>query len=93
MQDVLKTLQKAVNAAVVVAEEPEVWLVLLGSSFWGKTHHRDYAHLPTVITSTLKPISFAVNYSGLWNDINDATKSRMGRYKPTHNHSHHIPAQ
>ncbi|MGC8855253.1 MAG: ATP-binding protein [Anaerolineae bacterium] len=34
----LKTLRKAVNAAVTFAEEPEGWLVLLGGSFCGKTH-------------------------------------------------------
>ncbi len=153
-QDDLKTLRKAVNAAVTFAEEPEGWLVLLGDSFSGKTHlvtaignyridlggqailvevadlldymrqtfrptsdvsfdrrfneikttpllildnlkesgassiwaedklyqilnHRYYAHLPTVITSTLKPEAFAINYSGLWNKILDATKSQI----------------
>lgn len=153
-QDDLKTLRKAVNAAVAFAEEPEGWLVLLGGSFCGKTHlaaaignyridlggqallvevadlldylrqtfrpasdvsfdrrfneikttpllilddlkesgtssvwaedklyqilnHRYYAHLPTVITSTLKPESFAVHYPGLWNKILDAAKSQV----------------
>jgi DNA replication protein DnaC len=153
-QEDVKTLRKAVNAAVMFAEEPEGWLVLLGGSFCGKTHlaaaignyridlggqailvevadlldymrqtfrptsdvsfdrrfneikttpmlilddlkesgtssvwaedklyqilnHRYYAHLPTVITSTLKPESFAVNYPGLWNKILDATKSQV----------------
>ncbi|GAB4503219.1 MAG: hypothetical protein Fur0043_02110 [Anaerolineales bacterium] len=153
-QDDLKTLRKAVNAAVAFAEEPEGWFVLLGDSFCGKTHlaaaignyridlggqallvevadlldymrqtfrptsdvsfdrrfneikttpllilddlkesgassvwaedklyqilnHRYYAHLPTVITSTLTPESFAVNYPGLWNKILDATKSQI----------------
>ena len=37
-QEDLKTLRKAVNAAVMFAEEPEGWLVLLGYSFCGKTH-------------------------------------------------------
>lgn len=153
-QEDLKTLRKAVTAAIAFAEEPEGWFVLLGSSFCGKTHlaaaignyridlggqallvevadlldymrqtfrptsdvsfdrrfneikttpmlilddlkesgtssvwaedklyqilnHRYYAHLPTVITSTLKPDSFAVNYPGLWNKILDATKSQV----------------
>jgi len=153
-QEDVKTLRKAVNAAVMFAEEPEGWLVLLGGSFCGKTHlaaaignyridlggqailvevadlldymrqtfrptsdvsfdrrfneikttpmlilddlkesgtssvwaedklyqilnHRYYAHLPTVITSTLKPDSFAVNYPGLWNKILDASKSQV----------------
>lgn len=153
-QEDVKTLRKAVNAAVTFAEEPEGWLVLLGGSFCGKTHlaaaignyridlggqailvevadlldymrqtfrptsdvsfdrrfneikttpmlilddlkesgtssvwaedklyqilnHRYYAHLPTVITSTLKPDSFAVNYPGLWNKILDASKSQV----------------
>ncbi len=34
----MKTLRKAVNAAMAFAEEPEGWLVLLGESFCGKTH-------------------------------------------------------
>ncbi len=153
-QEDLKTLRKAVHAAVNFAEEPEGWLVLLGGSFCGKTHlaaaignyridlggqailvevgdlldylrqtfspksdvsfdrrfheikstpllilddlkesgassvwaedklyqvlnHRYYAHLPTVITSTLKPDAFAVNYPGLWNKILDAAKSQV----------------
>ncbi len=153
-QEDLKTLRKAVTAAIAFAEEPEGWFVLLGSSFSGKTHlaaaignyridlggqallvevadlldymrqtfrptsdvsfdrrfneikttpmlilddlkesgtssvwaedklyqilnHRYYAHLPTVITSTLKPDSFAVNYPGLWNKILDTTKSQI----------------
>ncbi len=153
-QEDLKTLRKAVNAAITFAEEPEGWLVLLGGSFCGKTHlaaaignyridlggqailvevgdlldylrqtfspksdvsfdrrfheikstpllilddlkesgassvwaedklyqvlnHRYYAHLPTVITSTLKPDAFAVNYPGLWNKILDAAKSQV----------------
>jgi DNA replication protein DnaC len=174
-QEDLKTLRKAVTAAIAFAEEPEGWFVLLGSSFSGKTHlaaaignyridlggqallvevadlldymrqtfrptsdvsfdrrfneikttpmlilddlkesgtssvwaedklyqilnHRYYAHLPTVITSTLKPDSFAVNYPGLWNKILDATKSqihvidmppyrRMSKGKSTHKKS------
>ncbi len=53
------------------------------SSVWAEDklyqilNHRYYAHLPTVITSTLKPDSFAVNYPGLWNKILDATKSQV----------------
>jgi DNA replication protein DnaC len=53
------------------------------SSVWAEDklyqilNHRYYAHLPTVITSTLKPDSFAVNYPGLWNKILDATKSQI----------------
>ena len=48
------------------------------SSVWAEDklyqvlNHRYYAHLPTVITSTLKPDAFAVNYPGLWNKILDA---------------------
>ena len=50
------------------------------SSVWAEDklyqvlNHRYYAHLPTVITSTLKPDAFAVNYPGLWNKILDADK-------------------
>ncbi len=153
-QEDIKTLHKAVNAAVTFAEEPEGWLVLLGGSFSGKTHlaaaignyridlggqavlvevadlldymrqtfrpasdvsfdrrfneikttpmlilddlkesgtssvwaedklyqilnHRYYARLPTVITSTLKPDSFAINYPGLWNKVLDASKQQV----------------
>ncbi len=53
------------------------------SSVWAEDklyqilNHRYYAHLPTVITSTLKPDAFAVNYPGLWNKILDATKSQI----------------
>ncbi len=71
------------------------------SSVWAEDklyqilNHRYYAHLPTVITSTLKPESFAVNYPGLWNKILDASKSqvhvvdmppyrRMGKGKTAH---------
>jgi len=148
----LKTLRKAVNAAVMFAEKPEGWLVLLGPSFCGKTHlaaaignyridlggqailveiselldymrqtfrptsevsfdrrineikttpmlilddlkesgissvwaedkliqilnYRYYAHLPTVITSTLRPEAFALSYPGMWNKILDAGRS------------------
>jgi len=39
--------------------------------------HRYYANLPTVITSTLKPDEFAVNYPGLWNKILDAEKAQV----------------
>ncbi len=37
-QEDIKTLRRAVSAAVAFAEEPNGWLVLLGSSFCGKTH-------------------------------------------------------
>jgi DNA replication protein DnaC len=53
------------------------------SSVWAEDklyqvlNHRYYAHLPTVITSTLKPDAFAVNYPGLWNKILDAAKSQV----------------
>jgi len=150
----LTSLRKAVHAAVMFAEEPEGWLVLLGGSYCGKTHlaaaignyridlggqailveladlldylrqtfrptsdvsfdrrfneikatpllilddlkesgassvwaedklyqilnHRYSTNLPTVITSTLKPEAFAVNYPGLWNKILDQTKSQL----------------
>ncbi len=150
----IKTLRKAVNAAVMFAEEPGGWMVLLGGSFSGKTHlaaaignhrialggqammvevselldymrqtfrptsevpfdrrfheikntpmlilddlkesgassvwaedklyqiinHRYYANLPTVITSTMKQDTFAVNYPGLWNKILDQSKSQI----------------
>jgi len=73
------------------------------SSVWAEDklyqilNHRYYAQLPTVITSTLKPDPFAVNYPGLWNKILDATKSqvhvidmppyrRMGRGKSAAGH-------
>ncbi len=39
--------------------------------------HRYYAHLPTVITSTLDPDSFAKSYPGLWNKILDPTKCQV----------------
>lgn len=50
------------------------------SSVWAedKLHqilnHRYYADLPTVITSTLDPESFAKSYPGLWNKILDSNK-------------------
>ncbi len=53
------------------------------SSVWAEDklyqvlNHRYYAHLPTVITSTLNPDTFAVNYPGLWNKILDVTKSQV----------------
>jgi DNA replication protein DnaC len=37
-QDDAKSLRSAVQTAVMFAEEPEGWLVLLGDSFCGKTH-------------------------------------------------------
>jgi DNA replication protein DnaC len=152
-QEDLKSLRKAVNAAVMFAEEPEGWLVLLGDSFCGKTHlaaaignyrialggqavmvevsdlldylrqtfspksdvsfdrrfieikstsmlildnlkesgsssvwaedklyqilnYRYYAHLPTVIISSLRQEAFALNYPSLWNKILDAERSQ-----------------
>ncbi|PKN93353.1 MAG: hypothetical protein CVU44_10715 [Chloroflexi bacterium HGW-Chloroflexi-6] len=39
--------------------------------------HRYHANLPTVITSTLDPDSFAKNYPGLWNKILDPTRSQI----------------
>jgi DNA replication protein DnaC len=53
------------------------------SSIWAedKLHqilnYRYYAHLPTVITSALKPEDFAVNYPALWNKILDTTNSQV----------------
>jgi len=37
-KDDVKSLRDAVHTAVMFAEEPEGWLVLLGGSFCGKTH-------------------------------------------------------
>ncbi len=39
--------------------------------------HRYYDRLPTVITSTLDPDSFAKSYPNLWNRILDATKCEV----------------
>jgi len=53
------------------------------SSVWAedKLHqilnHRYYAHLPTVITSTLDPDSFSKSYPSLWNKILDTNKSQI----------------
>jgi DNA replication protein DnaC len=53
------------------------------SSVWAedKLHqilnHRYYAHLPTVITSTLDPDSFSKSYPSLWNKILDPGKCRV----------------
>lgn len=53
------------------------------SSVWAeeKLHqllnYRYYAELPTVITSTLHPDEFALNYPALWNKLLDATKSQV----------------
>jgi DNA replication protein DnaC len=52
------------------------------SSVWAEDklyqilNYRYYAHLPTVITSTLTQDAFSVNYPGLWNKILDATKGQ-----------------
>jgi len=40
-------------------------------------NHRYYDRLPTVITSTLDPDSFAKSYPNLWNRILDATKCEV----------------
>jgi DNA replication protein DnaC len=53
------------------------------SSTWAedKLHqilnHRYYSNLPTVITSTLDPESFAKGYPSLWNKILDAKKCQL----------------
>ncbi len=53
------------------------------SSVWAENKlyqiltHRFYAHLPTVITSVLKPELFESNYPSLWNRICDTTKARV----------------
>ncbi|MFN8403861.1 MAG: hypothetical protein U0V48_09920 [Anaerolineales bacterium] len=39
-------------------------------------NHRYYASLPTVITSTLDPESFAKSYPSLWNKLLDTSKCR-----------------
>lgn len=40
-------------------------------------HYRYYADLPTVLTSTLTPDEFALNYPGLWNKLLDPLKSQV----------------
>ncbi|WKZ47616.1 MAG: ATP-binding protein [Anaerolineales bacterium] len=53
------------------------------SSVWAedKLHqilnHRYYANLPTVITSTLDPESFAKSYPSLWNKLLDTSKCQI----------------
>jgi len=53
------------------------------SSIWAedKLHqilnHRYYAHLSTVITSSLRQEEFALNYPGLWNKILDTEKCQV----------------
>ncbi len=53
------------------------------SSVWAEDklnqilNYRYYAGLPTVITSTLDPDSFARNYPSLWNKILDPTKCQV----------------
>lgn len=53
------------------------------SSIWAEEklyqllNYRYYAELPTVITSTLHPDEFALNYPALWNKLLDATKSQV----------------
>ncbi len=40
-------------------------------------NYRYNAHLPTVLTSTLKPDSFAVSYPSLWNKVLDQSKCQI----------------
>ena len=40
-------------------------------------NYRYNAHLPTVITSTLRPDNFALSYPNLWNKLLDPTKCRV----------------
>ena len=40
-------------------------------------NYRYNAHLPTVITSTLRPESFALSYPNLWNKLLDPTKCQV----------------
>lgn len=40
-------------------------------------NYRYNAHLPTVITSTLRPESFALSYDNLWNKLLDPTKCQV----------------
>lgn len=40
-------------------------------------NYRYNAHLPTVITSTLRPESFALSYPNLWNKLLDPSKSQV----------------
>jgi DNA replication protein DnaC len=53
------------------------------SSMWAEDklysvlNYRFNAHLPTVLTSSLKPESFAVNYPSLWNKLLDSSKSKI----------------
>ncbi|MBM3126843.1 MAG: AAA family ATPase, partial [Chloroflexi bacterium] len=53
------------------------------SSIWAEDklysvlNYRYNAHLPTVITSILKPDSFAVSYPSLWNKMLDTTRCQV----------------
>ena len=40
-------------------------------------NYRYNAHLPTVITSTMRANSFALSYSNLWNKLLDPTMSQI----------------
>jgi hypothetical protein len=40
-------------------------------------NHRYYGALPTVITSTLDPDSFAKSYPSLWNKLLDTSKAQV----------------
>jgi DNA replication protein DnaC len=53
------------------------------SSVWAEDklysvlNYRYNAHLPTVMTSSLRPDSFALSYPSLWNKLLDPTKSQI----------------
>jgi len=53
------------------------------SSVWAEDklysvlNYRYNAHLPTVITSTMRGDSFALSYSNLWNKLLDPTMSQI----------------
>src|SRR3990172_7427317 len=53
------------------------------SSVWAEDNlysvlnYRYNAHLPTVMTSTLRPDSFALSYPSLWNKLLDPSKSQI----------------
>jgi len=53
------------------------------SSVWAEDklysvlNYRYNAHLPTVLTSTMRPDSFALSYPNLWNKLLDPTRSQV----------------
>ena len=53
------------------------------SSIWAEDklysvlNYRFNTHLPTVLTSTLRPEAFALNYPSLWNKLLDTSKCRV----------------